>query len=113
MISLPHHYLSPSSLETPVIADTETKEPAPHPLEDPVPDNPALVHLLTTASLLDRLVTTWTEPQRTPRVSYMGHVTRISNHLVAGLEAVCSSRTLLLQLIARSVLSTQLTFPFS
>ena len=68
-------------------------------------ENPALVHLLTDASLMDRLVATWAVVSSDPSVAYMGHVTRISNHLVSGLgeaEGVeAPSRTLLLQLMAR------------
>ena len=48
-------------------------------------ENPALVHLLTDASLMDRLVATWAVVSSDPSVAYMGHVTRISNHLVSGL----------------------------
>ena len=87
-------------------------------------ENPALVHLLTDASLMDRsvsaspqsplcrrLVATWAVVSSDPSVAYMGHVTRISNHLVAGLgeeEGVeAPSKTLLLQLLARLPAETQ------
>merc|ERR1719187_47695 len=74
-------------------------------------DNPALVHLLTNARLLDRLISTWTNTNLPPTVSYMGHVTRISNDLVMACASdtvpLCQSRTLLLQLLAKLPEETQ------
>jgi len=102
-----------TSLETPKISETgETEEEeSQHPLEAESFDNPALVHLLTSANLLDRLITAWTSPLQ-PSVSYMGHVTKISNDLVTACGTsittataqpppTCHSRTLLLQLLAK------------
>ena len=74
------------------------------PLEDKLYTNPALVHLLSNAQLLDRLISTWTNTNLPPSVSYMGHVTRISNDLVIACRSdtipLCQSRTLLLQLLS-------------
>merc|ERR1712013_966992 len=80
-----------SSLQTPKITETESvdTESTKHPLEEKVMDNPALVHLLTNARLLDRLISTWTNTNLPATVSYMGHVTRISNDLVMA----CASDT--------------------
>ena len=100
-----------TSLETPKISDTgeiEEESTSQHPLEADTFDNPALVHLLTSSRLLDRLITAWTAPL-SPGVSYMGHVTKISNDLVtacgtsstAQQSPTCHSRTLLLQLLAK------------
>lgn len=97
-----------ASLETPKISETGEETEPQHPLEVETFDNPALVHLLTSANLLDRLITAWTSPLA-PSVSYMGHVTKISNDLVTACGNVtsshpiptCQSRTLLLQLLAK------------
>jgi len=82
-----------------------------HPL-DTIQENPALIHLFTEAALLDRLVASWTAPTSGPSVSYMGHLTKISNHLVSAMgdeeEGVAvPSRTLLLQLMAKLPEETQ------
>ena len=116
-----------ASLETPKITESGELEEveAPHPLECESFDNPALVHLLTTARLLDRLITAWSSPAL-PSVSYMGHVTKICNDLVEACgqttttttttpattitPPVCRSRTLLLQLIAKLPEETQETW---
>merc|ERR1711971_796874 len=110
--------LESSSLETPKITvegeekkDFEEGSSA-HPL-DAIQENPALIHLFTDAALLDRLVATWTVPTTGPPVSYMGHVTKISNHVVSAMgdeeeEGVTvPSRTLLLQLMAKLPEETQ------
>merc|ERR1712142_881973 len=82
-----------------------------HPLQEKITENPALVHLMTNARLLDRLISTWSNSNLSPVVSYMGHVTRISNDIVmaCGSDTVppCQSRTLLLQLIAKLPEETQ------
>jgi len=113
-----------SSLETPKVEvdATENEEKAEvHPLEASSFDNPALVHLLTNAGLLERLIKAWSNPSVPPTVAYMGHVTRISNDLVtacgtgtptstASIGAPlpnCHSRTLLLQLVAKMPNETQ------
>jgi len=102
-----------SSLQTPKITETESvdTESTKHPLEEKVMDNPALVHLLTNARLLDRLISTWTNTNLPATVSYMGHVTRISNDLVMACASdtvpLCQSRTLLLQLLAKLPEETQ------
>jgi len=102
-----------SSLQTPKITETEPteNEGTKHPLEEKITENPALIHLLTNARLLDRLISTWTNTNLPPTVSYMGHVTRISNDLVmaCGSDTVppCQSRTLLLQLISKMPEETQ------
>eukprot|EP00090_Calanus_glacialis_P000849 TRINITY_DN1059_c0_g1_i2.p1 TRINITY_DN1059_c0_g1~~TRINITY_DN1059_c0_g1_i2.p1 ORF type:complete len:1001 (-),score=360.21 TRINITY_DN1059_c0_g1_i2:284-3286(-) len=102
-----------SSLQTPKITepDPADSEAPKHPLEEKIMDNPALVHLLTNARLLDRLITTWTNTNLPPIVSYMGHVTRISNDLMmaCGSDTVplCQSRTLLLQLLSKLPEETQ------
>ena len=74
-------------------------------------ENPALVHLMSTGKLLDRLIDTWQATDRSPTVSYMGHLTRITNDLVKarGEDTVppSQSRTLLLQLLAQSPEETQ------
>lgn len=109
--------LESSSLETPKITvegeekkDCEEGSTA-HPL-DTIQENPALIHLFTDAALLDRLVATWTAPTAGPSVSYMGHLTKISNHVVSAMgdeeEGVTvPSRTLLLQLMAKLPEETQ------
>ena len=121
-----------SSLETPKVEveSGESKEESTsemHPLEMKTFENPALIHLLTNAKLLDRLITVWSNPNIPPTVAYMGHVTRISNELVTacGLgeetqlpslttpsppAASCQSRTLLLQLLAQLPEETQETW---
>ena len=105
-----------SSLQTPKMTEPEPadSEGTEHPLQEKIMDNPALVHLLTNGRLLDRLITTWTKPNLTPVVSYMGHVTRISNYLVmaCGSDTVplCQSRTLLLQLLSKLPEETQATW---
>lgn len=118
-----------SSLETPKVEidSGESKEESVsdiHPLEMKTFENPALIHLLTNAKLLDRLISVWSTPSVPPTVAYMGHVTRISNELVTacGLgedtqlsslttppapAASCQSRTLLLQLLAQLPEETQ------
>lgn len=102
-----------SSLQTPKITEAEPtdSEGTKHPLEEKIMDNPALIHLLTNARLLDRLISTWTNTNLPPTVSYMGHVTRISNDLVmaCGSDTVppCQSRTLLLQMFAKLPEETQ------
>jgi len=102
-----------SSLQTPKITEPETadSEGPKHPLEEKIMDNPALVHLLTNARLLDRLISTWTNTNLPPTVSYMGHVTRISNDLVmaccSDTVPLCQSRSLLLQLVAKLPEETQ------
>ena len=109
-----------SSLETPKVELDGDKDETNHPLEQVVTlDNPALVHLLTTAGLVDRLVKAWTTPSVPPTVAYMGHVTRISNDLVAACGTLlpdtaqatpippCPSRTLLLQLMGKLPEETQ------
>jgi len=102
-----------SSLQTPKIKDPETSETpdSNHPLQEKIIENPALVHLMTNARLLDRLISTWSNSNLSPVVSYMGHVTRISNDIVmaCGSDTVppCQSRTLLLQLIAKLPEETQ------
>jgi len=109
--------LESSSLETPKISvEGEEKKDcdetsSAHPLDD-VQENPALVHLFTDAALLERLVTSWTSTPTGPCISYMGHITKISNHLVSAMgdddEGVAvPSRTLLLQLIAKLPEETQ------
>ena len=116
-----------ASLETPKITESgelEEGEAALHPLECESFDNPALVHLLTSARLLERLITAWSSPAL-PSVSYMGHVTKICNDLVEAsgqtttntitptatiTPPVCRSRTLLLQLIAKLPEETQETW---
>merc|ERR1719400_1573433 len=109
--------LESSSLETPKISvEGEEKKDCDetssgHPLDD-VQENPALVHLFTDAALLERLVTSWTSTPTGPTISYMGHITKISNHLVSAMgdddEGVAvPSRTLLLQLIAKLPEETQ------
>jgi len=114
-----------SSLETPKVEidATETEEKAEvHPLEASTFDNPALVHLLTNAGLLERLIKAWSNPSVPPTVAYMGHVTRISNDLVTACGTgtpistagtplpSCHSRTLLLQLVAKLPEETQETW---
>ena len=113
-----------ASLETPKITDSgevDEAEADRHPLESESFDNPALVHLLTSARLVERLVTAWTSPAL-PSVSYMGHVTKICNDIVeacgnttttettAITPPACRSRTLLLQLIAKLPEETQETW---
>ena len=112
-----------ASLETPKITEAgelEEAEAAQHPLESESFDNPALVHLLTQAGLMDRLITAWSSPA-VPSVSYMGHVTKICNDLVeacgnttttttATTPPACRSRTLLLQLLAKLPEETQETW---
>merc|ERR1719187_330697 len=102
-----------SSLQTPKIKEEEhdDNESSKHPLEEKTMDNPALVHLLTNARLLERLISTWTNSNLPATVSYMGHVTRISNDLVMACASdtvpLCQSRTLLLQLLAKLPEETQ------
>ena len=114
-----------ASLETPKITESgevEEAEAAQHPLESESFDNPALIQLLTSARLVERLITAWTSPAL-PSVSYMGHVTKICNDLVEAsgrstaptlattiTPPVCRSRTLLLQLIAKLPEETQETW---
>ena len=64
-----------------------------HPLEASTFDNPALVHLLTNAGLLERLIKAWSNPSVSPTVAYMGHVTRISNDLVTACGTGTQTRT--------------------
>jgi len=44
-------------------------------------ENPLLVQLMTEARLLDRLISAWEEGGSNPTISYMGHVTQMSNEL--------------------------------
>ena len=65
-------------------------------LQAEVPDNPALVHLVTAGGLVGRLVAAWAPSGAPdPAVCYMGHVTRISNHVVNSLAASPLLRRLL------------------
>ena len=114
-----------SSLETPKVdveaAEAGGGEDTSHPLDQANSfENPALVHLVTSAGLLDRLIKAWSQPSLPPTVAYMGHVTRISNDLVTACgtaapappatpptAAACPSRTLLLQLLAKLPQQTQ------
>ena len=106
-----------ASLETPKVElEGEAKETV-HPLDTPLYDNPALVHLMTNAELTQRLVTAWSQGVTPPTVAYMGHVTRITNDMVSAtgqetpyvtpLPDKCPSRTLLLQLLAKLPQETQ------
>jgi len=104
---------SSDSLQTPKVTEAGPDEGTEHPLQDSI-ENPALVHLLTTARLLDRVIASWTVETRAPSVAYMGHVTKISNHLVAACEPeedtagpACASRTLLLQVLSNLPQETQ------
>eukprot|EP00088_Acartia_fossae_P045239 TRINITY_DN4858_c0_g1_i12.p1 TRINITY_DN4858_c0_g1~~TRINITY_DN4858_c0_g1_i12.p1 ORF type:complete len:758 (-),score=265.01 TRINITY_DN4858_c0_g1_i12:256-2529(-) len=45
-------------------------------------ENPLLVQLFTEARMLERLVETWERADNDPKISYMGHITQISNRLV-------------------------------
>ena len=107
-----------SSLETPKVELDGEKEETVHPLDQVVTcDNPALVHLLTSGRLVDRLVQAWSQPTLPPTVAYMGHVTRISNDLATACGTAspaqgaplpaCPSRTLLLQLFGKLSDETQ------
>jgi len=92
--------LESSSLETPKIKlEGESSDSASgHPLADleaEVPENPALVHLVTAGGLVGRLVAAWAPAAADPAVCYMGHVTRISNHVVHSLAASPLLRRLL------------------
>jgi len=101
-----------SSLETPkIITESESESvsgSSVYPfgsVEGNGVENPALVHLLTNGRLVERLVSTWTNKNLPPIVSYMGHVTRISNDLVMACASdtvpECHSKTLLLQLFTK------------
>jgi len=110
-----------SSLQTPKVSEGGADEDEPgkeekdckHPLDDfNMVENPALIHLMTNAKLVDRLVAAWSVTEVGPQVCYMGHVTRITNYLVTagGEGSPCQSRTLLLQLMAKLPEETMATW---